>query len=811
VSKMACFRMLIIFMLSLSISAAAYAPAVSAAPLGISFDSDTAMYMVGEVAGITITGNPFKPVSVSVINSTGQAVFSNSSLEIDSSGVLLVPVNLSGFATGPYRVHVVRGSETADKNFTLVLPSIELSSRAIMANGSGYSRPTSAYYYYNGSPVAVLLNVSAPNSHFSVSANLTGIGAGTLMLSPPLNGTWSKGTLQDGRGWYAFIVNASIDPGFSARGSFALTFLGSAGGQIVALNGTQFLALVNVRPQAMIPSLGGNTTRWEGIADFTHVEGLTFEWLSSGSPLTKAVYTVPVDLCDPVTISSVTWLDRLMTAGQGQLFINATALPALNVNASVTFAGFESGRQPGILFNGMPAVMAGEAEGGPVSGLVWDAALKELRFNASSAGLYVADNSPPYLVSSIPGSGQIVGEAAPRITFLVNDTVSRISPNGIMLKVGNQSFTLSASGSHQAGWIVSADIQPLEDGWHSASVMVKDEVGNLASLSFEFATDTTPPYFAGMLPQPDTYTNKANSTVGASFGDNVSGVDKARVFLDGQELTLYANFSSSGITVSNLNLSEGIHSVRVEVVDRMGNGINGSWNFTVDLTPPYSISFSPERNLYVPLNNSIFITYADNYLIDTGKLKILVDGVDVTNMSSFDTSTLLYWPSPILSKGPHNVSVDLYDAAGNVRNVFWTFTVDNVPPAIYNFNPSSGAEITTKQVTISATVTDNLQVDKSTIVIKVDGVDVTRQATIGEIVVSYSANLNYGVHTVEIRAMDIAYNEGIVTWTFTISEPQGLPPGMITDILIMAIVLTVAIVTLLALFMRGGKRRSDDF
>lgn len=810
-SKKAGFQLFVISLALILMSTAALTLPVSAASLGIAFDSDTSLYMVGEVAGITITGNPFKPVSVSVINSSGQEVFVNSSLEIDSSGVLAVPLNLSGYATGTYRVHVVRGIETADRNFTVVIPSIRLSCRALMPNGSEYSRPTAAYYYYNGSTITLLLNVSAPNSHFAVSGNMSGLGIGALTLSPSLNGTWSSGTFPDGQGWYTFLVNATIDPNFSANGSYALTFLGTAGGQVTSVNATQFVALMNIRPRAMLPLLGGNTTGWEGIPDFTRVEGLTFEWVSDGVPLTRISYSVPVDLCDPVTLSSVTGLAGYMGADQGMLFINATALPALNASASVAFYKFQSARQPGVLFNGAPAVMAGETEGGPVSGLVWDAELKGLEFNVSAVGLFVADNNPPYLISSTPADRQVVGRAAPTVTFLVNDTTSRVSVNWINLTVGNQSFTLNASGSRQTGWTVSAQIQPLEDGWHTTSIMVKDEVGNLAALSFEFATDTAPPYFVDLLPAPDSFTNKVNATIGAFFGDNISGVDRARLYIDGAELTYSANFSSSGIGVSNLNLSQGTHSARVEVFDRVGNGVNMSWNFTIDLTPPNSISFSPESNLYVPLNNSIFITYQDNYQMDVGRIRILVDGIDVTNRSSFDASTLLYWPSPILSKGPHNVSVDLYDLAGNVRNVFWRFTVDNVPPAIYNFNPSSGAEITTKQVTISASVTDNLQVVKSTIVIKVDGVDVTRQAAIGEVAVSYSATLDYGTHTVEIRALDIADNEGTATWTFTISEPQGLPPGMIMDILIMAIVLTAAIVTLLVLFMKGGKRRSDDF
>jgi PGF-pre-PGF domain-containing protein len=99
-----------------------------------------------------------------------------------------------------------------------------------------------------------------------------------------------------------------------------------------------------------------------------------------------------------------------------------------------------------------------------------------------------------------------------------------------------------------------------------------------------------------------------------------------------------------------------------------------------------------------------------------------------------------------------------------------TIVLDTTAPTISNGFPSSSTTETTPE--ISADLSDSGSgIDTSSVIITVDGINQTVNATITSIEVTYepSSALSIGSHTVNITASDNVSNTGYLQWSFTIT------------------------------------------
>src|SRR5690606_23663823 len=71
----------------------------------------------------------------------------------------------------------------------------------------------------------------------------------------------------------------------------------------------------------------------------------------------------------------------------------------------------------------------------------------------------------------------------------------------------------------------------------------------------------------------------------------------------------------------------------------------------------------------------IIISYIDNSGIDTNNIKLLVDGLDVTDKAIIQQEGIYYKPSQDLLLGKHNASVEIKDVLGNKTEYHWTFNI----------------------------------------------------------------------------------------------------------------------------------------
>ncbi|MEM1573823.1 MAG: NosD domain-containing protein [Candidatus Methanomethylicaceae archaeon] len=398
---------------------------------------------------------------------------------------------------------------------------------------------------------------------------------------------------------------------------------------------------------------------------------------------------------------------------------------------------------------------------------------------------FTIDSMPPYLISYTPANYSYLSTQIINITLLVNDTISPINTNSIVFKIDGITRDPSLSGSFATGWIINYTINLL-DGFHNVTVDISDIQNNTATFVIFFYVDTTPPIISSLYPANNTIIGNNRPTISCNYTDAISGISisSIKLYVDNVNVTEYASIDSTGISYTPIaNLSDGLHNVALYVIDVVGNEIWSNWSFSIDTSAPIIYSISPTPGSVVTtLTPIISANYSDPNGIQS--VKILINGSDVTSLSTVTTSGITYIPTALMNDSYYTVFLFVNDTLNNCAIIEWTFFVaipDTVPPTIFSLSPSDGSTITTKMPTISASFSDNVAIDTTSVIIKVDGVDVTANSIITQTGFSYTppVALSEGSHTVYVFVKDTSNNQATKTWSFTISiptPPPVLPP-----------------------------------
>jgi hypothetical protein len=217
-------------------------------------------------------------------------------------------------------------------------------------------------------------------------------------------------------------------------------------------------------------------------------------------------------------------------------------------------------------------------------------------------------------------------------------------------------------------WIPS---QPLFEGTHTVGLAVADAVGNAATANWQFVT-ASPPVISGEAPRDLFLSERSTPVVSASFSDVGSGIDGARTALvvDGVDVTAQATVSDDGILYPAPAAAAGSHSVRLAVFDRAGNHAESAWQFGVS-TAPRILSFTPEGALPAGTVAIVVATYEDAAgALDPGRVRLYVDGENVTASAVVTATSLQYTPTPALARIAGDCSTIGWDpAAANCAGV----------------------------------------------------------------------------------------------------------------------------------------------
>jgi parallel beta-helix repeat protein len=245
------------------------------------------------------------------------------------------------------------------------------------------------------------------------------------------------------------------------------------------------------------------------------------------------------------------------------------------------------------------------------------------------------------------------------------------------------------------------------------------------------------------------------------------------------------------------------------------------WGAGPDITGPAITNLQPPDSSATSDDTPIIgADYYDLSGIDVSSVLLLVDGNDVTSAATVTTSGVTYTPSVPLANVQHDVDLEVNDTSGNQATTSWSFivdtTLDTAPPTIANLQPANGTTTSDSTPIINADFSDDTGINVNSVVLKVDGTDVTSSATITSSGIAYtpSSALSDGVHTIYIEVKDNStnQNEANVSWSFTVetsgTEPDPTPKGdFLSEYWWLILLIVIAILVLLVLFMMIRKKR----
>ncbi|MCJ2563601.1 MAG: hypothetical protein LN417_05895, partial [Candidatus Thermoplasmatota archaeon] len=396
---------------------------------------------------------------------------------------------------------------------------------------------------------------------------------------------------------------------------------------------------------------------------------------------------------------------------------------------------------------------------------------------------FTVDDGPPTISNPEPFD-MTISDNTPVIRATYDDPAG-IDPGTVRLEVDGMDVTASAT-------VTASDVTytppPLSDGNHNVYIEVGDLSAppNMGNESWSFVVDTISPVITDLLPANQSIIGGSTPPVEAKYSDS-SSVDLGTVVitLDGADVTADSIVTPLGVTYyPPLPIAEGPHAVRVEAGDTAipSNRAVVIWDFYVDTQGPVLSNLQPANGSTIgDATPVISATYTDAYGINVSSVTLDVDGLDVTAQSTVEFDRITYIPLSPLADGLHDVDIYVLDNStpANVLKDTWSFTIDTSiidpdPPTISNLQPLNQSIVSDDTPTIGADYTDISGIDTASVLLRVDGLDVTAQATVTPLDVTYTPMLPLaeGPHNVYLEVADEspAQNIAIKTWAFTVDS-----------------------------------------
>lgn len=306
--------------------------------------------------------------------------------------------------------------------------------------------------------------------------------------------------------------------------------------------------------------------------------------------------------------------------------------------------------------------------------------------------------------------------------------------------------------------------------------------------------DTDPPAHYNEVPGIGGLTSDATPVISVRVTD-ISGVNAStiRLFVNGFMVFYDLTGISNGYNVSYWHESgffDGqVVTVRIVADDMLGNHLDFSWSFTVDLTAPWIIWTDPfDGEIDVPLDYDILIGFSEPMNPWWTKLAFEISPF-MNGDFYWDNSTITMTFDPwgyYVPNTTYFVTIEILarDLAGNpiASNYTWSFTsedTDIFPPEHSNESPSISGYTTILDTTISVHVTDFSGVNASTIKFYIMGFRIFHTATPipGGFNVSYWHEMGFNpgdVVSCRIVAEDMYGNELDFTWYFTVAYSYSI-------------------------------------
>ncbi len=208
-------------------------------------------------------------------------------------------------------------------------------------------------------------------------------------------------------------------------------------------------------------------------------------------------------------------------------------------------------------------------------------------------------------------------------------------------------------------------------------------------------------------------------------------------------------------------LSEGVHTFYVKVYDKAGNSEVASKTVTIDTLKPEVLWVTKNESISNLTEVSVTWNASDN---GTG-LKVCKFRL---NEGGWNNSTTSHTTFLNLPEGRHNVSLWVYDWAGNVNKSVLLFWVDLSPPSFTVSSKQAGKSLSYNEVCIEWEVNDSNGVE--TIQYRID---TGTWYNVSPLLGAVNLSIPEGEHTVQLKAFDKVgkFNSSSVCFTIDTTRP----------------------------------------
>jgi hypothetical protein len=342
------------------------------------------------------------------------------------------------------------------------------------------------------------------------------------------------------------------------------------------------------------------------------------------------------------------------------------------------------------------------------------------------SGGAIAASSPTTTIDSGPADGSYSASSSAAFTFSGSENPGDTFKFSCTLDGGTP--TACDSGSYPTG--------ALADGPHTFSVQATDEnlIADPSPPTRSWTVDTTAPS-VGITsgPADGGFSNTGTPSFGFSATD--ANLDTVQCSVDG------GTFADCSSPFSAGTLADGPHSVTVQATDLAGNQSSDSRSWTADTTPPsVGITSGPVDGTFSAIGSPSFGFSATDANMDT--VQCSLDGGAFADCSSpFATGAL--------GDGPHSVTVQATDLAGNQSSDSRSWTVDTTPPVTSDDAPTG---FQNNPVTVTLSPDDGAGSGVASTTYSVDGGSQHTGTSVA--IAAPASHANDGVHTISYFSTD---------------------------------------------------------
>lgn len=335
----------------------------------------------------------------------------------------------------------------------------------------------------------------------------------------------------------------------------------------------------------------------------------------------------------------------------------------------------------------------------------------------------------------------------------------------------------------------------LTDGTYTLVSTLTDKAGNTTESALVFTIDSVTSVAVDFIEgddsgysDSDNYTNKNAPTFEIAVPADVVSVT---VVEDGTSTALTKNSAGKWFFTSP-SLTEGVHSLVVNVVDKAGNTASTSLNFTVDMTiamPHLDLNTASDSGYSSTDNltndNTPAFTITGTEASDIHLVSVTING-RVYDVKQAGGQWIFQLPNAdALDDGEYEVTVRSEDNAGNTKTSSLTVNIDTQcasPLVVLREADNSG--VITDSITNQTHprfMISGAPDDLYSVSVELNGQVYSVNKTAGYWDLPSTLNLSDGDYTLKVTFTDNAGNQGSTLYDFTLDTKVLTPNLVLTD------------------------------